>query len=72
MESAGRPSVLEAAVSVPRAKDSLVSTAERDLGSRTAVVAVMITLPAAKLIVTWELSTPAAVAIFCCKLEVSE
>eukprot|EP00964_Phaeocystis_antarctica_P045100 scaffold25947_cov62-Phaeocystis_antarctica.AAC.2 len=36
------------------------------------MVAVMITLAAATRIVTSDLSTPAAVAIFCCKLEVSE
>ena len=38
----------------------------------TAMLAVMITLAAATLIVTSDLSTPAAVAIFCSKLEVSE
>ena len=42
------------------------------LTAGTAMVAVMITLAAATLIVTNDLSTPAAVAIFCCRLEMSE
>ena len=66
------PSAAEAAVAVPRVEDSKVCTAAAVVEAGTAMVAVMITLAAAKLIVTWDLSTPAAVAILCCKLEVSK
>ena len=50
--------------------DSCTDTAVMTAG--TAMVAVMITLAAATLIVMSDLSTPAAVAIFCCKFDVSE
>jgi len=65
-------SAADAAAAVPRVENSEVCTAAAVVEAGTAIVAVMITLAAAKLIVTWDLSTPAAVAMFCCKLEVSE
>ena len=57
---------------MPRAeaREALTVTAAEEAG--TAMLAVMITLAAATLIVTSDASTPAAVAMFCCKVEVSE
>ena len=66
------PSAAEALSAVPRVEESEVCTAAAVMEAGTVMVAVMITLAAATLIVTNDLSTPAAVAIFCCKLEVSE
>jgi hypothetical protein len=66
------PSAAEAAAAVPRVEESEVCTVAAVMEAGTVMVAVMITLAAATLIVTNDLSTPAAVAIFCCKLEVSE
>ena len=51
---------------------SEVSTVAAGVAAGTAMAAVMITLAAATSIVTSDLSTPAAVAMPCCKLEVSE
>ena len=62
----------EAAILVPRVEYTEVRTAGQESEAMIAIFAVMITLPATKLIVTWDLSTPAAVAILCCKLEVSK
>ena len=66
------PSNLEAAAAVPRLEESVPCTATAVVPAGTAMVAVMITLAAATRIVTSDLSTPAAVASFSCKLEVSE
>ena len=66
------PSAAEAVAVVPRLEESDFFTAAAVMDAGTVMVAVMITLAAATLIVTNDLSTPAAVAIFCCKLEVSE
>ena len=66
------PSAAEALSAVPRLEESEVCTAAAVMEAGTVMVAVMITLAAATLIVTNDLSTPAAVANFCCKLEVSE
>ena len=66
------PSAAEAAAAVPRLEESEVFSAAALMEAGTAMVAVMITLAAATPIVTSDLSTPAAVAILFCKLEVSE
>ena len=66
------PSALEAASAVRRVEESEAFTAAAVVEAGTAMVAVMITLAAATPIVTSDLSMPAAVAILCCKLEVSE
>ena len=66
------PSTAEAAAEVPTVAVSEVSTVAAAVAAGTAMAAVMITLAAATLIVTSDLSTPAAVAMSCCKLEVSE
>ena len=65
-------SASEASAAVPRVEESAARTAAAVLEAGTTMVAVMITLAAATLIVTWDLSMPAAAAMFCCKLEVSE
>ena len=65
------PSAVEAVAAVPRVEESEVCTAAGVVEAGTAMVAVMSTLPAATLIVTSDLSTPAAVATFCCKLDLS-
>eukprot|EP00964_Phaeocystis_antarctica_P122339 scaffold85992_cov63-Phaeocystis_antarctica.AAC.10 len=65
------PSAVEASAAVPRLEESEVCTASAVVEAGTAMVAVMSTLPAATLIVTSDLSTPAAVATFCCKLDLS-
>ena len=66
------PRAAEAEAAVPRGKerDAITVVAAEEAG--TAMLAVMITLAAATLIVTSDASTPAAVAMFCCKVEVSE
>ena len=66
------PSAVEAASAVPRLEESEVFISSAVVEAGTPIVAVMITLAAVTRIVTSDLSTPAAVAIFCCKLEVSE
>ena len=69
---------MEAAAAVPRVEASEVCTAVVVVEAGTAMMAVMSTLPAvtatvtATATVTSDLSTPAAVATPCCKLEVSE
>ena len=71
-DSTVMPRTVEAVAAVPRVEESEVCTASAVVEAGTAIMAVMIMLAAAKLIVTWDLSTPAAKAIFCRKLEVSE
>ena len=66
------PSAVEASSMVPRLEESEVCTWSAVIEAGTAMVAVMRTLAAVTRIATSDLSTPAAVAIFCCKLEVSE
>ena len=66
------PSAAEAAAGEPTVAVSEVSTVAAGVAAGTAMAAVMITLAAATLIVTSDLWTPAAVAMPCCKLEVSE
>eukprot|EP00964_Phaeocystis_antarctica_P047994 scaffold27789_cov48-Phaeocystis_antarctica.AAC.5 len=66
------PSAAEAVAAVPRFEESDACTAVAVVAAGTAMVAVMITLAAATRIVTTDLSTPAAVATACCRLEVSE
>ena len=71
-DSTMMPSAAEAAAAVPRVEASEVCTAAGVVEAGTAMVAVMITEPAATLMVTSEASsTPAAVAIFCRRLVVS-
>ena len=70
------PSAVEGAVegsaAMPRVEDSEACTAAAVVEAGTPMVAVMITLAAATLIVPSDLSTPAAAATACCRLEVSE
>ena len=66
------PSAAEAAAGVPMVAASEVSTVAAGVAAGTAMAAVMITLAAATLIVTRDVWTPAAEAMSCCKLEVSE
>ena len=66
------PSTAEAAPGVPTVLVSEVSTVAAGVAEGTAMAAVMITLAAATSIVTADLWTPAAVAMSCCKLVVSE
>ena len=63
------PSTVEAAPAVPNLEVSEVRIASTVMEAGMAMVAVMRTLAAATLIVTSDLSTPAAVATFCCKLD---
>ena len=65
------PSAAEAASATPRVEESEVSTTSAVVEVGTAMVAVMRTLAAATRIVTSDLSTPAAAATFCCKLDLS-
>ena len=65
------PSAAEAASATPRVEESEVSTTAAVVEVGTAMVAVMRTLAAATRIVTSNLSTPAAAATFCCKLDLS-
>ena len=66
------PSAAEAAAGVPMVMFNEVNIAAVVVVAGTATAAVMITLAAATLIVTSDLWTLAAVAMPCCKLEVSE
>ena len=61
-----------AAVVVPRVEAREACTVVAVVEAGREMVAVMRTLAAATAMVTSDLSTPAAVAIFCCRLEVSE
>ena len=65
------PSALDAFSAVSRVERSKACTAVARVAAGTATLAVMITLPAATRIVTSGLSTPAAAATFCCKLDLS-
>ena len=56
---------------VPRVEESEVCTWSAVLEAGTAMVAVMRTLAAVTRIVTSDLSTPAALATFCCKRDLS-
>ena len=69
--STATPSAVEAASAVPRLEESEVCTWSAVLEAGTAMVAVMRTLAATTRIVTSDLSTPAASATFCCKLDLS-
>ena len=71
-DSTVMPSAAEAAAAVPRVVVSEVCTTAAVEEAGTAMVAVMITLAAATSMVTSDLSTPAAVATACRRLEVSE
>ena len=65
------PSAVEAASAVPRLEESEVCTWSAVMETGTAMVAVMRTLAAVNWIVTSDLSTPATLATFCCKFDVS-
>ena len=65
------PSAVEVASALPRLEESEVCSTPAVVEAGTAIVAVIRTLAAATRIVTSDLSTPAALAIFCCKLEIS-
>ena len=65
------PSAAEASAAEPRLEESDVTNAAGLAEAGTAMVAVMITLPGATLIVTSDVSTPAAAAIFCCRLDLT-
>ena len=65
-------SVVEAAAAVASLEESELCSVVAVVEAGTEMVAVTITLAAATLIVTSDLSTPAAVATLCCRLEVSE
>ena len=69
------PSAVEAAEAVPRVEAREACTAEAVVEAGTAMVAVMITLPAVMAMstgmLTGDVSTPAAAAILCCKLDFS-
>ena len=71
-DSTAMPRAAEAEAAVPRVEESADSTMVAAEEAGTAMLAVMITLAADTLIVTSDASTPAAVAMFCCKVEVSE
>ena len=62
---------VEGSVAMPRVEDSEACTAAAVVEVGTPMVAVMITLAAATSMVTSDVSTPAAIATLCCKLEVS-
>ena len=68
--STSTPSAAEAAVAVPRVEESEVCTAATVVEAGTAMVAVMITLPAATRIETSDGETPATAATRRCRLEV--
>ena len=69
--STATPSSVEAASAVPRVEASEVCSASAVVEAGTMMVAVMRTLAAATRIVTSDLSTPAAAATFCCRLDLS-
>ena len=71
-DSTVTPSTAEAASTVASLEESEACTAAAVVEAGTAMLAVMITLAAATLIVTSDLSTPAAAATPCCRLEVSK
>ena len=65
------PSAAEASAAVPSVEESEACTASGAMEEGTAMVAMMRTLAAVTRIVTSDLSTPAALATFCCKLDLS-
>jgi len=65
------PSAALATAAVPRLEETVLCTAATVVVAGTAMVAVMITEAAVTLMVTSDASTPAAVAIFCRRPEVS-
>eukprot|EP00964_Phaeocystis_antarctica_P042126 scaffold24121_cov72-Phaeocystis_antarctica.AAC.1 len=65
------PSAAEAASAVPRVEESKLCTTSAVVEAGTAMVAVMRTLAANTRIVTSDLSTPAASATFCFKLDLT-
>ena len=65
------PSSVEAAAAVPKVVVSELIISSTVIEAGMEMVAVMRTLAAATLIVTSDLSTPAASATFCCQLDVS-
>ena len=65
------PSAVEAATAVPRLEESEVRSTSAVMEAGTAIVAVMRTLAAITRTVTSDMSTPAALATFCCKLDLS-
>ena len=65
------PSAAEASAAVPSVEESEACTASGAMEAGTAMVAIMRTLAAVTRIVTSDLSTPAALATFCCKLDLS-
>ena len=70
-DTTATPNAVEAFSAEASAEFSEFCTAKL-VEAGTAMVAVMATLAAATLIETNALSTPAAAATFCCKLEVSK
>jgi len=70
-DSTVMPSTAEASAAVPNLEVSEVRIASTVREAGMAMVAVMSTLAAATRITTSDLSTPAAVATFCCKLDLS-
>ena len=68
-DSTVMPSTAEASAAVPNLEVSEVSIASTVMEAGMEMVAVMSTLAAATRITTSDLSTPAAVATFCCKLD---
>ena len=71
MASTVMPSAALATAAVPRLEETVLCTAATVVVAGTAMVAVMITEAAVTLMVTSDASTPAAVAIFCRRPEVS-
>ena len=65
------PSAAEASAAVPSVEESEACTASGAMEAGTAMVAIMRTLAAVTRIVTSDLSTPAALATFCCKRDLS-
>ena len=65
------PSAVEASAVVPRAEASEACTVVAVVEAGTAIMAVISTEAAVTVMETSDLSTPAAVATFCCKPEVS-
>ena len=65
--SRATPSWVEAALAVERLVESLACTVAAMTEVVTSIVAVMITEPAWTVMVTSEESTPAIVAILCCR-----
>ena len=65
------PSAVEAALAVSKRAASELCTLSAVMEAGTAMVAVMITLAAVTWIVTNDLSTPATLATFCFKLDLS-